>query len=181
MGVAFVTGMQGDDPHYYRVISTPKHYRRAQRPGAHAPHGRRDREQARRDGHLSARVSRRGRRGQGRFGDVRLQQHQRPARLRQPVPARRTSCAASGASRATWSPTAARCIDIFSGHHYEPSPGAGRRPSACKRGMDNECVDFTTKVTDDHDYKPYLDAVQAGLSEGERHRHGARSACLRRA
>jgi len=26
MGVAFVTGMQGDDPHYYRTISTPKHY-----------------------------------------------------------------------------------------------------------------------------------------------------------
>ena len=24
MGVAFVTGMQGDDPKYYRVISTPK-------------------------------------------------------------------------------------------------------------------------------------------------------------
>jgi len=26
MGVAFVTGMQGDDPKYLRVISTPKHY-----------------------------------------------------------------------------------------------------------------------------------------------------------
>src|SRR6202035_2288448 len=26
MGVAFVTGMQGDDPHYYRVIATPKHF-----------------------------------------------------------------------------------------------------------------------------------------------------------
>jgi beta-glucosidase len=26
MGVAFVTGMQGDDPRYYRVIATPKHY-----------------------------------------------------------------------------------------------------------------------------------------------------------
>ncbi|HWZ51274.1 MAG TPA: glycoside hydrolase family 3 C-terminal domain-containing protein [Granulicella sp.] len=26
MGVAFVTGMQGDDPNYFRVISTPKHY-----------------------------------------------------------------------------------------------------------------------------------------------------------
>jgi len=26
MGVAFVTGMQGDDYHYYRVISTPKHF-----------------------------------------------------------------------------------------------------------------------------------------------------------
>src|SRR5215469_6452063 len=26
LGVAFVTGMQGDDPKYYRAISTPKHY-----------------------------------------------------------------------------------------------------------------------------------------------------------
>jgi len=26
MGVAFVSGMQGDDPKYYRVIATPKHY-----------------------------------------------------------------------------------------------------------------------------------------------------------
>ena len=26
MGVAFVTGMQGDDPRYYRVIATPKHF-----------------------------------------------------------------------------------------------------------------------------------------------------------
>src|SRR5205809_4722197 len=26
LAVAFVTGMQGDDPHYYRVISTPKHF-----------------------------------------------------------------------------------------------------------------------------------------------------------
>ena len=25
MGVAFVTGLQGDDPHYYRAISAPKH------------------------------------------------------------------------------------------------------------------------------------------------------------
>jgi beta-glucosidase len=26
MGVAFVTGLQGDDPHYLRVVSTPKHF-----------------------------------------------------------------------------------------------------------------------------------------------------------
>src|SRR5215472_11808633 len=26
MGVAFVSGMQGDDPKYFRVVSTPKHY-----------------------------------------------------------------------------------------------------------------------------------------------------------
>jgi beta-glucosidase len=34
--------------------------------------------------------------------------------------------------------------------------------------MDNECIDFRTKVTDDHDYKPYLDAVKQGyLKESE--------------
>src|SRR4051812_24177967 len=26
LGVAFVTGLQGDDPHYLRVVSTPKHF-----------------------------------------------------------------------------------------------------------------------------------------------------------
>ncbi|HKO18724.1 MAG TPA: glycoside hydrolase family 3 N-terminal domain-containing protein, partial [Acidobacteriaceae bacterium] len=26
LGVAFVTGMQGDDPHYLKVVATPKHY-----------------------------------------------------------------------------------------------------------------------------------------------------------
>ena len=26
MAVAFVTGMQGDDPKYLKVVSTPKHY-----------------------------------------------------------------------------------------------------------------------------------------------------------
>ncbi len=29
--------------------------------------------------------------------------------------------------------------------------------------MDNECIDFNAKVTDDHDYKPYIDAVKQGF------------------
>jgi beta-glucosidase len=34
--------------------------------------------------------------------------------------------------------------------------------------MDNECVDFFLKVSDDHDYRPYLDAVKQGfLKESE--------------
>ena len=34
--------------------------------------------------------------------------------------------------------------------------------------MDNECGDFFAKVTDDHDYRPYLDAVKQGyLKESE--------------
>ena len=34
--------------------------------------------------------------------------------------------------------------------------------------MDNECVDLLAKVSDDHDYKPYLDAYKQGfLKESE--------------
>ena len=47
MGVAFVTGMQGDDPKYYRVISTPKHFAVHSGPEPTASHRRRDGEQAR--------------------------------------------------------------------------------------------------------------------------------------
>jgi beta-glucosidase len=34
--------------------------------------------------------------------------------------------------------------------------------------MDNECIDFFSKVTDDHDYAPYVEAVKRGfLKEGD--------------
>jgi beta-glucosidase len=57
--------------------------------------------------------------------------------------------------------------DIFEGHHYEPTQAQASAISL-ERGMDNECVDFRAKVRDDHDYKPYVDAVKAGyLKESE--------------
>ena len=62
MGVAFVTGMQGDDPQLLPRHLHAQALRGAQRTRAHAPHRRRDGEQARRAGHLSARVSRHGHR-----------------------------------------------------------------------------------------------------------------------
>ena len=52
-------------------------------------------------------------------------------------------------------------IDIYHGHKFAPSQ-AQASATSLKRGMDNECVDFTFKVKDDHDYKPYLDAVKQG-------------------
>ncbi len=58
MGVAFVTGMQGDDPALLPRHLHPQALRRAQRPRAHPPHCRRDRQQARRTRHLSARLPR---------------------------------------------------------------------------------------------------------------------------
>ena len=57
--------------------------------------------------------------------------------------------------------------DIFEGHHYEPTQAQASAISL-QRGMDNECIDFRAKVTDNHDYKPYVDAVNAGyLKESE--------------
>ena len=58
-------------------------------------------------------------------------------------------------------------INIFDGHHYRPTQAESSAVSL-QRGMDNECIDFKAKVTDDHDYKPYLDAVKQGfLKESE--------------
>jgi beta-glucosidase len=57
--------------------------------------------------------------------------------------------------------------NIFNGHHYKQSQ-AEASASSLKTGMDNECIDFTAKVTDDHDYIPYVDAVKQGhLTEAE--------------
>jgi beta-glucosidase len=57
-------------------------------------------------------------------------------------------------------------IDIFEGHHYRTTQAQSSGISLT-RGMDNECADFFAKVKDDHDYKPYVDAVRQGyLSEG---------------
>src|SRR6202035_888647 len=55
--------------------------------------------------------------------------------------------------------------DIFTGHHYRVDQAKASAISLT-RGMDNECFDFGT-VKDDHDYKPYIEAVQRGyLTEG---------------
>src|SRR5215471_15905564 len=75
------------------------------------------------------------------------------------------SYAESGASRATWSRTVMPSATSFSGHHYRTSQAQSSAISL-ERGMDNECADFFSKVTDDHDYKPFIDSVRQGyLSE----------------
>ena len=51
--------------------------------------------------------------------------------------------------------------DIANGHHFVPNEEQAAAISL-RRGMDNECIDFRAKVTDNHDYKPYLDAVKDG-------------------
>src|SRR5664280_3119841 len=161
MGVAFVTGMQGDDPHYYRVISTPKHF---------AVHS--------------------GPEPTRHEADVTVSKHDEldtylPAFRATVVDAKADSvmCAYNSINgqpacanefllqdqlRGKWGfkgyvvSDCGAVIDIFKGHHFKPTQPEASAISL-QRGMDNECVDGTNKVTDDHDYKPYLDAVQQGF------------------
>src|SRR6202034_3865620 len=55
----------------------------------------------------------------------------------------------------------------FNGHRYRPTQAQASAISLT-RGMDNECADFFAKVNDDHDYRPYVDAVRQGyLAEND--------------
>jgi beta-glucosidase len=161
MGVAFVTGMQGDDPHYYRVISTPKHF----------------------DVHSGPEPTR-------HTADVTVSKHDEMDTY---LPAFRAAvtegkadsvmCAYNSINgqpacanefllddqlRGKWGfkgyvvSDCGAVIDIYQGHKFQPTQ-AHASAISLKRGMDNECVDFTFKVKDDHDYKPYLDAVKGGF------------------
>ena len=160
MGVAFVTGMQGEDPKYYRTISTPKHY---------AVHS----------GPESTRHS----------ADVKVSKHDEvdtylPA-FRATVVEAKAGSVMCAYNRINGEPACANqflledqlrgkwgfkgyvvsdcgaVIDIFAGHKFTKSQPEASAISL-KRGMDNECGDFFAKVNDDHDYRPYLDAVKQG-------------------
>jgi beta-glucosidase len=161
MGVAYVTGMQGDDPHYFRVISTPKHY---------AVHS--------------------GPEPTRHTADVTVSKHDEvdtylPAFRATVTEAKADSvmCAYNSINgqpacanefllqdqlRGKWGfkgyvvSDCGAVIDIFTGHHFKPAQPEASAISL-QRGMDNECVDFSMKVNDDHDYKPYLDAVKQGF------------------
>ncbi len=160
MGVAFVTGMQGDDPKYYRVISTPKHY---------AVHS----------GPESTRHT----------ADVTVSKHDEvdtylPAFRATVIEAKAGSvmCAYNSINgqpacvnefllqdqlRGRWGfqgYVVSDCdavINIFRDHHFTKTQ-AEASALAVKRGMDNECIDFA-KVKGDHDYKPYLEAYKEGI------------------
>ncbi len=161
MGVAFVTGMQGEDPRYYRVISTPKHY---------AVHS--------------------GPEPTRHTADVTVSKHDEidtylPAFRATVTEAKAASvmCAYNSINgepacanefllqnqlRGKWDfkgyvvSDCGAVVDIYQNHHFKPTQPQASAISL-QRGMDNECVDFTFKVKDDHDYKPYVDAVKEGF------------------
>jgi beta-glucosidase len=161
MGVAFVTGMQGDDPHYYRTISTPKHYavHSGPEPARHSldvPVSKHDEL----DTYLPAF---RATVTEGKAGSVMCAYNSINGQ-----PACANEFLLQDQLRGKWGfqgyvvSDCGAVIDIFQGHHFSASQPQASALSL-QRGMDNECADFFAKVTDNHDYAPYLEAVKQGL------------------
>jgi beta-glucosidase len=164
MAVAFVTGMQGADPNYYRVISTPKHF--AVHSGPEPTRHFADVDVSRHDEEDTYLPAFRAAVVEGHAGSVMCAYNAINGQ-----PACANEFLLEHTLRGAWQfqgyvvSDCGAIRDVGNGHHYRPSqPEASA--IALQRGMDNECIDFFEKVKDDHDYRPYIDAVQRGyLSE----------------
>lgn len=160
LAVAFVTGMQGDDPHYYRVISTPKHF--AVHSGPEPTRHFTDVDVSKHDQEDTYLPAFRAAVVEGHAGSVMCAYNAVNGQ-----PACASEFLLQHTLRGAWQFQGYVVSDceavrnIFRDHHYRPTQAQASAISLA-RGMDNECIDFTTKLTDDHDYRPYIDAVQQG-------------------
>ncbi len=166
MGVAFVTGMQGDDPRYYRVISTPKHF--AVHSGPEPTRHNADVTVSKHDELDTYLPAFRAAVTEAKAGSVMCAYNRINGQ-----PACANEFLLQDQLRGWWNfqgyvvSDCGAVLDIHAGHKFNATQAESSAVSL-RRGMDNECVDFTFKVNDDHDYKPYLDAVKAGyLKESE--------------
>lgn len=161
MGVAFVTGMQGDDPKYFRVISTPKHFavHSGPEPSRHSINvevSKHDME----DTYLPAF---RAAVTEGKAESVMCAYNRVNGE-----PACANTFLLKDQLRGAWKfngYVVSDCdaiVDIFNGHHFTKSMAEAAAVSM-KAGMDNECADFFTKANDNSDYIKYMEAVKYGL------------------
>src|SRR5690349_8715486 len=163
MAVAFVTGMQGDDPHYYRVISTPKHF--AVHSGPEPTRHFADVDVSKHDELDTYLPAFRAAVVEGHAGSVMCAYNAINGQ-----PACASEFLLQHTLRGAWQfqgyvvSDCGAVRDIESGHRYRSTQPQASAISL-ERGMDNECFGFDT-VKDDHDYRPYIEAVQRGyLSE----------------
>jgi len=161
MGVAFVTGMQGEDPKYYRVISTPKHY--AVHSGPEPTRHNADVKVSKHDELDTYLPAFRATVTEAKAGSVMCAYNSLNGQ-----PACANQFLLQDQLRGKWNfqgyvvSDCGAVIDIFKGHKFTKTQPEASALSL-ERGMDNECVDFLAKVNDDHDYKPYYDAYKQGI------------------
>ncbi len=160
MGVAFVRGMQGDDPKYYRVISTPKHF--AVHSGPEPSRHKDDIKVSKHDQLDTYLPAFRATVTEGRAGSVMCAYNSINGQ-----PACVNEFLLQDQLRQKWNfqgyvvSDCEAVVNIFRDHRFTKTQ-AEASALALQRGMDNECIDFS-KVNDDHDYKPYLDAYRQGI------------------
>jgi beta-glucosidase len=160
LAVAFVTGMQGDDPHYYRAIATPKHFvvHSGPEPSRHFA----DIDVSKHDEMDTYLPAFRAAITEGHAGSIMCAYNAINGE-----PACANEFTLVDQLRQKWGfqgYVVSDCdavVNIFRDHRYRPTQ-AQASAIAVERGMDNECIDGPQKVTDDHDYKAYIDAVQQG-------------------
>lgn len=161
MGVAFVTGLQGNDPKYYRVIATPKHY--AVHSGPEPSRHSIDVQVSKHDMEDTYLPAFRAAITEGKAASTMCAYNRVNGQ-----PACASDFLLVDTLRNAWKfngYVVSDCdavVDIYQGHHYTKSQ-AEAAAVALKHGMDNECADFFTITKDDHDYRPYIDAVHQGL------------------
>ena len=161
MGVAFVTGLQGDDPKYFRVISTPKHY--AVHSGPEPSRHSIDVQVSKHDMEDTYLPAFRATVTEGKAESIMCAYNRVNGQ-----PACANTFLLQDQLRGAWKfngYVVSDCdaiVDIFQGHKFVKSQ-AEAAAAAIKTGMDNECADFFTITKDDHDYKPFVDAVKQGL------------------
>ena len=161
MAVAFVTGMQGDDPKYLRVIATPKHF--AVHSGPEPSRHTRNVSVSNHDLHDTYLPAFRDAVVEANAGSIMCAYN----RVNE-EPACANSFLLQSMLRNAWKfdgYVVGDCDsveEIFSEHHYVKSiPEAAAL--SLKRGTDNECIDSYTEVPDNSDYFRYIEAVKLGL------------------
>jgi beta-glucosidase len=161
MAVAFVTGMQGDDPKYLRVISTPKHF--AVHSGPEPSRHTRNVEVSNHDMEDTYLPAFRAAVVEGKAGSIMCAYNRVNGE-----PACANSFLLEHSLRSAWKfdgYVVGDCDsvdEIFSEHHFTNTI-AGTAALSLQRGTDNECIDSYSKAPDNSDYKKYLDAVSQGL------------------
>jgi beta-glucosidase len=161
MGVAFVTGMQGEDPKYYRVISTPKHY--AVHSGPEPTRHTADVKISKHDELDTYLPAFRATVTEAKAGSVMCAYNSINGQ-----PACVNEFLLQDQLRGKWNfqgyvvSDCGAVRDVFEDHRFTKTQAEASAVSL-RRGMDNECIDFLAKVTDDHDYKPYMDAYKEGI------------------
>jgi beta-glucosidase len=161
MGVAFVAGLQGDDPKYFRVISTPKHF--AVHSGPEPTRHTIDVQVSKHDMEDTYLPAFRATVTEGKAESIMCAYNRVNGQ-----PACANNFLLQSQLRGAWKfdgYVVSDCdaiVDMYQGHHFVKSQ-AEAAAAAIKTGMDNECADFFTITKDDHDYKPFVDAVKQGL------------------